>query len=47
VALIGNFNNTKPTQEQYEALDLLLDILKGQFTRAVVKPHWAWGASCP
>lgn len=47
VALIGNFNNTKPTKEQYEALTLLLEILKSQFTWAVVKPHRAWWSSCP
>lgn len=47
VALIGNFNKTKPTKEQYEALDLLLDVLKTQFTWAVVKPHRGRWASCP
>jgi len=47
VALIGNFNNEKPTQEQYDALNILLWALTETFTGAEVKPHrWRW-ASCP
>jgi len=47
ISLIWNFNENKPTQEQYEALGLLLDVLKELFTGAVVKPHRAWGSNCP
>lgn len=47
VALVWNFNNEKPSQEQYDALNILLWVLKSNFTWAVVKPHRAWGASCP
>lgn len=47
VALIGNFNKEKPTNEQYESLNVLLWVLTDVFTGAEVKPHRAWWASCP
>lgn len=47
IALVGSFNKTKPTEEQYEALNMLLTILKQQFTGANVQWHWWWWSSCP
>jgi len=47
ISLIWKMNEHKPSKEQYEALNLLLIILKSQFTWAAVKWHrWRW-ASCP
>lgn len=45
--MVWDFNKKNPTQEQYEALDLLLGILKEEFTWATVKPHRSRWSNCP
>lgn len=45
--MVWDFNKIKPTEEQYKALNMLLEILKKQFPVAEVKPHRKRWASCP
>jgi len=47
VALVWNFNKEKPTQEAYEALNILLQVLRTQFPDAKIKPHRSWWSTCP
>ena len=47
IALVWNFNNEKPSKEQYQALNVLLWVLTQVFTGAEIKPHWGRWSSCP
>lgn len=47
VALVWDFNKEKPTQAQYDALNILLWVLTDTFTGAEIKPHRSRWSSCP
>ena len=47
VAIAWNFNNEKPSEEQYKALNVLLWVLTQIYSWAEIKPHRSWNSNCP